>query len=215
MRFHSAIAALLIATSATSALADATHTKRLEFSKGKTHAMVVGHVAGSDTVIYKLNARAGQMLKVSMEADKGSADFNIYIPGRGPGDAALFTSATGGRTYTGQLYKNGDHIIAVFLNRNAARKGVQASYKLHVSVTGKAPATREEVPATGPVPQRVIEDCLATLRRHIPDRGMRVISSRRGETSFIVDVAVDGVPKPWRCYHDGTRCTGTEYQGEG
>jgi len=127
MKFFSATAAMMLAASAFSAFAEATHTRRLEFSKGKTHSMVVGHVAGSDTVVYKLNARAGQMLKVSMEADKGSADFNIYIPGRGPGDAALFTSATGGRTYTGQLDKTGDHIITVFLNgiapagRTAAR----------------------------------------------------------------------------------------------
>lgn len=73
----------------------------------------------------------------------------------------------------------------------------------------------EEVPATGPVPQKVIDDCLAALRKQIPDREMKVISARRGETSFLVDVEVAGVPQPWRCYHDGSTCTGTEYQGEG
>jgi len=73
----------------------------------------------------------------------------------------------------------------------------------------------EEIPATGPVPQSVINDCLAALRQQIPDRQMRVLSSRRGEASYIIDIAVVGVPNPWRCYHDGTRCTGTEYQGEG
>ncbi|MFN0128698.1 MAG: hypothetical protein ACKV19_18665 [Verrucomicrobiales bacterium] len=217
MKFFSATVGIMLAASAISAHAEATHTNRLAFPKGRSQTMAAGHVTGRDTIVYKLNAKAGQMLKVSMETDKESADFNIYIPGRGPGDAALFTSATGGRSYTGQLYKTGDHSITVFLNRNAARQGLTAGYKLHVSVTGKAspPTPREEKPATGPVPQRVIDDCLATLRRHIPDRGMKVISSKRGETSFIIDVKVDGVPKPWRCFHDGTKCTGTEYQGEG
>jgi hypothetical protein len=73
----------------------------------------------------------------------------------------------------------------------------------------------EEVPATGPVPGNIIADCLAALRSQIPDRSMNVIRAERGETSYFVDVAVEGVPQPWRCYHDGTRCTGTEYQGEG
>ena len=65
------------------------------------------------------------------------------------------------------------------------------------------------------VPAKVTADCLATLRTQIPDRGMRVVRAEMGEASYIVDVQVDGVPNLWRCYHDGTRCTGTEYQGEG
>ena len=44
---------------------------------------------------------------------------------------------------------------------------------------------------------------------------MKVISAKRGETSFIIDVKFEGVEKPWRCFHDGSNCTGTEYQGEG
>ena len=73
----------------------------------------------------------------------------------------------------------------------------------------------EETPSTAAVPQNVIDDCLAALRKQVGERGMKVIIARRGEASFIVDVKVDDVPKPWRCYHDGTNCTGTDYQGEG
>jgi hypothetical protein len=73
----------------------------------------------------------------------------------------------------------------------------------------------EERPATGPVPQKVLDDCLAALRQQIPNRPMQVIEAKRGEASFIVDVRVEGVPNLWRCYHDGTNVTGTEYQGEG
>lgn len=216
MKFLHLAAAIVLTASATSSLAEETHRNRIEFPKGKSHTMVAGAVAGSGTIVYTLKAKAGQFLKLSLETDKQSADFNVYVPGRGPGDEALFTSATAGRSFTGQLDKTGDHTITVFLNRNAARKGVTANFKLHVSVTGKPPAApKEEKPATGPVPQRVIDDCLAALRKQVPDRGMKVLSSKRGEASFIVDVKVDGVPKPWRCFHDGTKCTGTQYQGEG
>ena len=66
------------------------------------------------------------------------------------------------------------------------------------------------------MPQKVIDDCLTALRKQLGQQtGMKVISAKRGETSFIIDVKVDSAEKPWRCFHDGTKCTGTEYQGEG
>jgi len=200
------------------ATADESRTEVVKFEKGKNSAVISGKITGGESVLYKLNAKNGQFLKVSLATDKESADFNIYIPGRGPGDEALFASAmsTAGREYTGQLYKTGDHSISVFMNRNAARKGVTANYKLHVSITDQQPGgAAAEKPATGPVPQKVIDDCLAALRKQVGDKKMKVLHSKRGETSFIIDVEVTGAQKPWRCFHDGTKCTGTEYQGEG
>lgn len=80
----------------------------------------------------------------------------------------------------------------------------------------QTPAFQEEKPSTDPVPAKVISDCLAALRLQVGnDVGMKVINARRGETSFIIDVKVDSAQKTWRCFHDGTKCTGTEYQGEG
>ena len=198
------------------ALADQTTTHRVEFAAGKSSTTLTGKVSGGDTVLYKLNAKNGQFLKVTFKPDKESAAYNIYIPGRSPGDEALHISETGGRAYLGQLYKTGDHTISVFLIRNAARKGVTANYTLEISVTDKAPGAEEEKPATGPVPKKVIDDCLQALRKQVGNEsGMKVIEARRGENSFIIDVKVESAEKPWRCYHDGTKCTGTEYQGEG
>lgn len=197
------------------AAAQETRTERVQFKPGKSQAVISGKIVGRESVVYKLNAKDGQFLKVSLRPDNQSADYNIYIPGRGPGDEALFASATGGREYLGQLYKTGDHSISVFLNRAAARRGETANYDLVVDITDSAPGHAEEKSATGPLPQKVIDDCLKTLRKQIPDKSMKVLKAERGESSFIIDVRVDGVPKPWRCYHDGTKCTGTDYQGEG
>jgi hypothetical protein len=75
---------------------------------------------------------------------------------------------------------------------------------------------KEETPSVGPVPQKIIEDCLVALRKDVGNEtGMKVLSAKRGETGFIIDVRVESAEKPWRCFHDGTRCTGTQYQGEG
>ena len=65
------------------------------------------------------------------------------------------------------------------------------------------------------MPKNVTNDCLAALRKLVGNQEMRVISAKQGENSFIVDVKVDGAENLWRCYHDGTKCTGTDYQGEG
>lgn len=190
-------------------------TKRVEFKKGSDHAILTGKITGRDSVLYKLNAKNEQFLQVTILPGGDAADFNIYIPGRGPGDEALFTTTTGGMKYLGQLYKTGDHTISIFQNRAIARRGETATYKLLVRITDKKPAA-EEVPAKGAVPQKVIDDCLTALRKQVGNEtGMKVISSKRGENSFIIDVKVDSAEKPWRCYHDGTKCTGTEYQGEG
>ena len=196
------------------ASAEETVTKRVEFKKDSDHTILAGEITGRDSVLYKVNAKNEQFLQVIMLPDGEAADFNIYIPGRGPGDEALFTSATGGQKYLGQLYKTGDHAISIFQNRAAARRGETAGYKLLVRITDGKP--EEEVPATGLVPQKVIDDCLAALRKQLGNEtGMKVIKAERGENSFIIDVKADSAEKPWRCYHDGTRCTGTEYQGEG
>ena len=218
MRTLSLLTTAAIVATVMPVFAEKTHTERIHFADGKSSATLTGKVSGRDTVLYKLNAKDGQFLKVSLTTDNESADFNLYIPGRGPGDEALFTSAmsTRGREYVGQLYKSGDHSITVFLNRNAGREGQSAKFKLHVSVTHKPPGEAAvEKPATGPVPEKVVADCLAALRQQVGNKAMTVLHQKRGETSFIIDVKVEGAQRPWRCFHDGTRCTGTEYQGEG
>ncbi len=194
----------------------ATESKKAEihFAKGESQKIVTGKVTGHNSVVYKINAKNGQWLKVEMLPGVKGADFTIYIPGKKIGEDALFNSLVGDRKYLGQLYKNGNHTIEVFLNRAAARRNETHNYRMLVSLTNSKPGT-EEVPSTGPVPQKVINDCLASLKKQIPNRKMKVVSSKRGENSFIIDVKVDGVKKLWRCYHDGTKCTGTEYQGEG
>lgn len=123
--------------------------ERVQFKPGTDSATIRGTVKGDDYAVFKLNARDGQFLTVSMTTDNESSDFNIYIPGRGPGDEALFASAmsTNGSQYTGQLYKTGDHSISVFLNRNAARKGQVANYELTIRITANLPGESAAAPA--------------------------------------------------------------------
>lgn len=218
-RFLLPVIALTLAV-ALPASADETLTEVVKFEPGGSSAVVTGRITGRESVVYKVNARDGQFLKVSLRHDNRSAGYNIYIPGRGPGDEALYNSEAGrGFEYLGQLYKTGDHLISVFLNRAAARQGQTANYDLTISVTDGPPGevaapVAEEVPATGPVPQKVIDDCLVALRKELgQEAGLKVISAERGETAFEVLVDVSTASAPWKCFHDGTRVTQTMFTG--
>lgn len=130
--------ALLCSLSAI-ASADEARTAPVKFKPGTDGAELKGTVKGRDSILYTLNAKEGQFLKVDLTSDNLSTNFTVYIPGRSLGDEALYASAMGDPTYTGQLYKTGDHTIAVFLNRNAARRGDSSNFTLSVRITDGPP----------------------------------------------------------------------------
>lgn len=133
-----------------SAFAKEPKVVRVEFKPGASETSLKGSITGEESVLYNLNARDGQFLSVSLSTESPSADFNIYIPGRGPGDEALFASAMASKKeYVGQLYKTGDHSISVFLNRNAARKRVTAKFDISIKVTATPPG-QAAAPAPAP-----------------------------------------------------------------
>jgi hypothetical protein len=149
--FTVAAAAALFSISPDQVSAKEPKMVRVEFRRGSDTAEITGRIKGDESIIYKLNARDGQFLTVSLRPDNQAADYNIYIPGRGPGDEALFTSATGGREYVGQLYKTGDHSVSVFLNRPAARQSETANFDIVFKITASPPdkTAAAPVPASG------------------------------------------------------------------
>ena len=107
-------------------------THQVHFAKGTTGSTVKGFVKGYDSVLYKLGAKAGQSMRVSIESKK--AYFNIYVPGKGLGQEAMFREGYTGNNYVGILPENGTYTIAVYLYRNEARRGTTAPYTLHIGI---------------------------------------------------------------------------------
>lgn len=142
---------VLLLTICSVALSDEVRELRVQFQPGTDSAEIADKISGGESVLYKLNAKDGQFLSVSLRPDNLSANYNIYIPGRGPGDEALFVSAVGGHEYVGQLYKTGDHTVSVFLNRNAAREGQVANYDIVFKITSMPPGAASPSPAPSPV----------------------------------------------------------------
>ncbi|SFZ98290.1 putative hypothetical Gifsy-1 prophage protein [hydrothermal vent metagenome] len=110
---------------------DKVTTHQVHFDKGTTGTTVKGEVKGYDTVNYKLSAKKGQHMRVNIKSKH--ANFNIYAPGKGLGDEALFVGEPG-IPYKGNLSKDGTYTISVYLMRNEARRGTNTTYSLSVGI---------------------------------------------------------------------------------
>lgn len=93
-----------------------------------------GAVKGSVGVSYTLQADAGQHLHIALKAAKGATLFNVYAPGTGPGDEAIFRGDVGGNTTVLDVKQAGDYRIDVFQMRSAARRGTVSSFTLTVGL---------------------------------------------------------------------------------
>lgn len=129
------VALMLIAPLATPLSAGSDRTEQVRFAAGTSGAQLTGQLVGEATVNYRLGAAAGQMMSVTMTTSNASAYFNIYAPGKGPGDAALYIGSTDGLSYSGVLPEKGDYTIQVFLMRNAARRNETADYTIDVAIS--------------------------------------------------------------------------------
>lgn len=110
----------------------------VHFKSGQGGAVIAGQIKGDRWIGFRLGAAAGQTMRIGMTASNAAAYFNLFAPGSGPGDAALFIGSTGGPRYEGTLPASGDYTIQVYLMRSAARRGESASFKLTVSIGGAA-----------------------------------------------------------------------------
>jgi hypothetical protein len=120
-------------------------TEEVRFDAGATGTSLSGQITGREFVTYTLGAEAGQRMTISLASSNTAAYFNLYEPGRGPGDEAL---AIGEmlpeiNRFDGILPTSGVYTVSVFLYRNAARDGETADYTLDISITGAAGAVVE------------------------------------------------------------------------
>ncbi len=183
----------------------------VRFPGDSTVAEISDRISGYESVLYEVYAREGQTLEVSLRPDNRSANFNIYVPGRGFGDEALYVSETGGHEYQGDLWITGPHTIAVFLSRNAARRGETANYDLVVSLEEAGGSAR-----AGGTRSRAESDCLDAVAGQVGRNDLRVISAEMGENSTTILVEVPGAQAPWHCewgYRDGSPAVLQVYYG--
>jgi hypothetical protein len=114
----------------------AIETRAVKFAKGATSATIKGSIKGYKIIDYKLGARAGQTMSVTLKASNAAMYFNVLPPGSK--DVAVFVGSTSGDEWTGKLEADGEYTVRVYLMRSAARRNEVSSYTLTVGITGDA-----------------------------------------------------------------------------
>ena len=130
--FASAVGIALL--SVPSLAKDVVHKAQVLFDKGTSGGTMQGKIKGYDTFNYTLGAKAGQYIRVNLETKHTATYFNIFEPGKGPGDAAMYIGSTQGNSYAGNLPSSGTYTIQVYMMRSAARRNETSNYKLHIGI---------------------------------------------------------------------------------
>ena len=125
---------LIVALLSSVARGDESRNETLRFAKGTTGASVTGSITGYQSVNYKVSAKAGQHMVVKLSTSHTATYFNVYPPGRGPGDAALFIGSINGDRFATTLPDGGTYTIQVYMMRSAARRNESADFKLRVEI---------------------------------------------------------------------------------
>jgi Bacterial SH3 domain len=142
MRIHPVVAAILIllASGFPAARASDIRSEAVRFEPGTSSTVINGSIVGRESVSYTIGAEAGQLMTVRLNASNTATYFNVYAPGRGPGDEALAVSEITGpmtpetNTFSAPLPTSGVYTINVYLYRNAARRGDRSDYSLSIQI---------------------------------------------------------------------------------
>jgi hypothetical protein len=182
-----------------SVLAADSRDERVQFAPGTSSTTIKEAITGYQTVNYKLVAKAGQTIILELKTDNGANYFNIFAPGKGPGDQAMFIGSTSGGRYEGTLQEDGEYTVQVYLMRSAARRNERANYTLSVGITGGAfgagPPGDAKVPgtpyhATGEIPCAMASgqptgSCPFGVTREGKGSGMVTVTKPDGRTRVI------------------------------
>lgn len=140
-------------------VADEIEVKRVHFAAGASSATIKGSLAGYQTIDYRLGAKAGQTMTVTLKTNNTANYFNLLAPGET--DVALFIGSSSGNHFHGSLPADGDYTVRVYLMRSAARRNEKANYALAVGIAsassarpqhGDAKVTGTNYHATGEIP---------------------------------------------------------------
>ena len=120
---------------------------------GWTGAAIDGEIVGREFDRYELNAVAGETLTVLLHSSNSATYFNVYAPGRGPGDEALANSEMVGgavraiNEFSGVVQETGTYEVVVYLIRAAARDREVATYSIEFDLLEPAEASDADAAA--------------------------------------------------------------------
>ncbi|NTV92686.1 MAG: DNA breaking-rejoining protein [Chlorobiaceae bacterium] len=134
MKTKSLVFSLMLALFSISVYAADDRYEQVKFPRGASGTSIKSSITGYQGVNYTLDAKAGQTMTVKLQPSNLSNYFNIYAPGKGPGNEALFIGELNDNKFSAILPATGTYTIQVFLMRNAARRNERSNYTLDISI---------------------------------------------------------------------------------
>ncbi len=116
----------------------ADRNEQVRFAGGASSATISGSISGNDGVNYRLGASSGQVMQVLFSPSSNSCFMNVIAPGS---DVAMHRGEIAGNEFSANLRQSGDYTVQVFLNRNAARRGVTCDYQVSFEIRGRQKAS--------------------------------------------------------------------------
>ena len=113
---------------------DDARNETVKFAPNTSSTTIEDSIIGYKTVNYMLDAKAGQLMTVDLKTDNTATYFNVFVPGKGPGDAAMFIGSLNGSRYEGELPADGTYTVQVYMMRSAARRNETANYTLDIGI---------------------------------------------------------------------------------
>ena len=130
MSLRLALALLMLATASAVTAAD-DPTQRVMLDPVKNSAAVTGTVTGYRSLRYLIGARAGQVLSTSFTPSKKTLYYNVQ-----QGSHLLRDGSSADELdWSGKLVADGDCVIDVYLKNGDARKNVEATFTLAVTIS--------------------------------------------------------------------------------
>jgi len=133
-------------------------TKQVRFDSGTSGTIIKDRITGYQSISYVLGASAGQVMNVKLDPTNNASYFNVYGPGKGPGDQAIANSSLTNEMvpdlnqFSGVLPESGDYTISVYMMRSAARRNERSDFSLDISISATGAAT--QLPDKIPVPTK-------------------------------------------------------------
>jgi hypothetical protein len=149
--------------------------KQVEFAKGANSITLKGKITGRESLDYRLTAKAGQTMTVTLESATPSQCFNVLSPG---GDA-LHVGLRDGSTFTSKLPANGDYTIRLYLMGNARDTGATVAHTLKISLDNQ--------------PAALTTDFDKTLS--LQGISFRVMTARNDKGEVVLHVTPEGLSK--------------------
>ncbi|NTW73499.1 MAG: hypothetical protein HGB29_01380 [Chlorobiaceae bacterium] len=153
---------LIQALRADAATSDGIRTQRIKPVEGPT-TIIKGALRGYESVSYLIGARSGQRLKITLKSSNAANYFNLYAPGKGPGDEAMHIGELSDNHFEGTLAESGDYAVSLFLMRSAARRNETARYTLEITLVAGTPLAQP----TASEPSRVVSPVKPAAIHHL------------------------------------------------